>query len=310
VQLVVLKEDAMNRLMTTIVMLSAAAVAAQTVRLGQPLSVVRQPPPVVSAAADLGQPPPGATSEDDGVLEVGLPKGSFDAGEAVPLTVRLHTRGGADLHPTVEVEDFYQIGQMDRGTQGPRRKGTQLDNRPGIHNVTVWADAVDAHGNSVHRGAIISYEVATGDLRFVDVGGVHPAGPVLVVPLKVVAPRGGTFTISGILATATTAVARAETHGDLQGGAATVELRFRLADIYESGPYHLTNVFATGTNEGGPMLAAAPQDVGRPFQAPHVQGEPPPPPPQGWDGVIPTPFSPTPIPPGFDPVPPDARQSQ
>jgi len=300
----------MNRLMPMIVMLCAATAAAQTTRLGQPLSEVVQPPPRASAAADGDQLPPASVSEDDGVLDVSLPKANFDAGEHVPLGVRLHTRGGKDLRPSVEVEDFYQTGQMDRGTHGPRHKGMQLDNRPGSHTVTVWADALDTHGNSVHRGTMITYEVATGDVKFLDVGGVHPAGPMLVVPLKVVAPHGGTFQISAVLATATTAVARAETMADLKPGAATVELRFALADIYEPGPYHLTNVFATGTNEGGPMLAAAPQDVGGAFQAPHVNGEPPPPPPQGWDGVVPTPFSPTPIPAGMDPVPPEGRPSE
>jgi hypothetical protein len=299
-----------------VVMLYAASATAQTVRLGLPLDKVMQPPPGASVAADMDQPPPAATSEGDCVLDVSLPKANYNAGEPVPpVGVRMHTRGGKDLHPTVEVEDFYRVGQMDRGTDGPRRKGMQLDNRPGSHTVTVWADALDAQGNSVHRGTIITYEVATGDVAFLDVGGVHPDGPMLVVPLKIVAPHGGTFQISGILATTTIAVARADTSADLQPGAATVELRFALEHIYEPGPYHLTNVFATGSNDGGPMLAAVPQDVGGPFQAPHMNGEPPPPPPQGWDGTVPPPVDPTPAapvmgrpiplgvsaPPGLDP---------
>lgn len=264
--------------------------------------------PAVAVAVDGDQPP---DSQGDAVLEVQLPKAHFDAGEVPTLGVRMHTRGGKDLRPSVEVEDLYQAGIMDRGKPGPRRKGTALDNRPGDHSVTVWADALDEHGNSVHRATVISYSVATGDLKFIDVGSVHPAGPMLVVPLKVVAPHGGVFVLSGVLATATTAVARADTTADLKPGVSTVELRFALAHIYEAGPYHLTNVFASITNEVGATLAAAPQDVGGPFQAPHVNAAPPPlPPTPDFSGPPPPPFSPTPIPPGMNPVPPAAPVSR
>src|SRR5512143_3894934 len=91
---------------------AACAVAttayAQTVRLGQPLSAVVPPPPAVAVAVDADQPPVRQASPDMAVLEITLPKASFDAGETVTLTAYLHTRGGTDIdNGTIEVDATY-----------------------------------------------------------------------------------------------------------------------------------------------------------------------------------------------------------
>jgi hypothetical protein len=171
----------MNRLIATIGLLWAALAVAQTARLGQPLSDVVQPPPAIGVVADPNQPPSARSSEDDAVLELTLPKAAFDAGEAVTLGVKMRTRSGAALHPAIETEDLYQTGVMDRGARA-RKRGTALDNRPGDHTVTVYADAVDAHGNSVHRA---TPGRARGDHR----RGVTLRDDPLGEPLQTVAQR-------------------------------------------------------------------------------------------------------------------------
>jgi hypothetical protein len=253
------------------------------VRLGTPLVQLNT---TVSVAVDPDQ-PPGAASTDTAVLDTQLPKLFYDAGEPVVLTTHLHTRGGADVDGgTVEVDDQVVAGVMDQARPGKQRQKGQrrgrgrhsvvLDNSPGEHQIVVTTDAVDAHGNSVHRAVAQTYTVASGELRFLDVGSVHPEGSKLAVPLKVVSPQGGIFSISATLASGSTAVARAENLVTVPPGASTVAVYFEQSDIVEPGPYRLVDVSAQGGGDTSPTLAAAPHDVGKPFWAAHAAGEPPP----------------------------------
>jgi hypothetical protein len=259
-----------------------------SVRLGNPLKTA--PVNAVSVATDADQPPGHASSPDTAVLDVQLPKMYYDAGEPVVLTTHLRTRGGRDLEGgDMEVDDTVARGVMDHEAKpGKRRKGqakghgkhrATLDNSPGDHNLVVSVDALDKHGNSIHRAAAHVFVVSTGELQFKDVGSVYAAGGALVVPLKVKVTgrqQPGDFLISAILANEQTAVARAEVLVDLPPGDATVELRFQQSHIVEPGPYHLVGVMANGSNEWGATLAAAPHDLGRPFQAAHADHEPEP----------------------------------
>lgn len=253
------------------------------VRLGTPLGNPNAGVPIsVGIAAD--QPPGHQPSPDTVVLDVQLPKMYFDAGEPVVLTTHLHTRGGVDMDGgDMAVDDSVVAGPMDHDEQQKGRKHGQakgngqhqaaLDNSPGEHNLTVWRDAVDAHGNSVHQAVAGFYVVATGEITFLDVGSVHPVGDLLVVELKA-RSTGGVFVVSATLASGPIAVARAETQVQLSPGKATIELPFAKADIVEAGPYRLVDVMAHGGMGLG--MAAAPHDIGEPFQAAHADHEPEP----------------------------------
>ena len=274
----------MKRVIAGMVICAATIAGAQpkgsSVRLGAPLSTLTA---TVSSAVDPERPSAKQSSSDTAVLDVSLPKLFFDASEPVTLTAHLHTRGGADIDGAdVAVDDQVRAGPMEQDEPKPRRKGlakgkgryaVPLDNAPGEHHAIVFVDAV-VNGNSVHRGVATSYTVASGELRFLDIGSPQPLGSLLVIPLKVVAPLGGIFTISATIASGQTAVARADTMATLKPGAATVELPFAQQDIVEPGPYRLVNVTANGGANGG--LVAGPCDVGQPFQAAHAAHEPPP----------------------------------
>jgi hypothetical protein len=276
------KEEVMNRWIIIGLVCVAAIAGAQPkgncVRLGVPLST---PSNVVSVTADPNT-PGRQSSPDDVVLDVQLPKLYFDAGEAVTLTAHLHTRGGTDIDTAdVAVEDEVRAGPLEQGASKGRRKGraqghgrhaVSLDTSPGEHYVIVYADAV-VNGTSVHRGVQTTYLIATGHLRFLDVGSPHPVGELLVVPLNVVAPHGGDFVIAATIASGQTAVAQATTQVTLEPGASTVELPFAQQDMVEPGPYRLVDVKAHGGESGG--LVAVPQAVGQPFQAAHADHEPP-----------------------------------
>ena len=278
----------MQRLIVGIGVLCAAAIAVaqHSVRVGSPLEHPNLPN-TISNSADADQPPGHQSSPDTVVLEAQLPKRYFDAGEQVILTTHLHTRGGADVDGgDVQVDDQVAADAMDpdRRHLSPRKgqakgKGQHqvvLDNSPGDHYLTVQTSALDRHGNSIHRATADFYTVATGEIRFIDIGTPHPVGSALVVPLKAVSPKGGSFNVSATLASGETAVARADTFVNLKSGATTIDLYFQQSDIVEPGPYRLANVTATGGNAGPAAFAAVPHDVGQTFQAAHAAGEPPP----------------------------------
>jgi len=278
----------MNGLIAGIIVVFVGALAlaepgkGNSVRLGTPLA---KPNTTVIGVVDPDQPGQ-PVSTDSIMFDAQLSKLIYDAGETVTLTTHLHTRGGTDLDGgTVSVDDRVSEGPMDHDHSDNRQHGKAkghgqhaviLDNSAGEHHLTVSTDAVDHRGNPVHRSVGQFYVVATGDLRFLDVGTVHPEGTKLVVPLKVVSPKGGIFVISATLATDTVAVARAENQVTLEPGASTVAVYFEQSDIVEPGPYRLVEVSAQGSGETSPNFAAAPHDIGAPFQASHAQGEPPP----------------------------------
>jgi hypothetical protein len=276
----------MNRLAVVGALCVAAIAAAQPkgncVRLGTPIAV---PPNAVSTSVDADQPPSRQSTPDTAVLDVQVPKMYFDAGEPVVLTTLLHTKGGAPLDGgQMDVEDQVVSGPLDHDEQPKGRKygkatgkgqhQAALDNSPGEHHVIVSRDAVGAHGNSVHRAVAATYVVATGEITFLDVTSVHPVGNLLVVALKARSPEGGIFTITATIASGPIAVARAGTLATVPPGVSTVELPFEQQDIVEPGPYRLVDVTATGGNGTG--LAAAPHNVGGPFQAAHADHEPEP----------------------------------
>jgi hypothetical protein len=104
--------------------------------------------------------------------------------------------------------------------------------------------------------------------QFVDVGTPRSEGESFIVPLKVICTKpGGEYAyISAVLASRDTAVARCDVGVNLKAGASTVELPFNYADLVESGPYRLVEVFARQSDPMlGPQLAAAPRAVGKPF---------------------------------------------
>jgi hypothetical protein len=268
----------MKRLVVGAVVGVAALAVAQPkgncVRLGTPLAPPA--PTLVSVGGEAGQLSPSTV-----VLDATLPQLVFDAQDAPTLTVHLHTRGGQDLDGAdVAVDDTMRAGPMEADVTVPRRKGlaaahgrstVALDATPGEHHVAVYADVV-VDGGSVHRGAALSYVVASGELRFVSAGDPHVVGDRLVVPVKVVAPQGGDFMVSATIASGQVAVARSETMVNLGPGAATVELPFAQSDIVEPGPYRLVNVTASGGANGG--IVATPRDLGGTFEAAHADHEP------------------------------------
>lgn len=280
----------MTRIVVGLGVVCVAAIAfaqpGNSVRLGSPLDRPNVPS-TVSVATDADQPPGVASSPATAVLDAQLPKTYFDAGESVILTTHLRTRGGVDLDGgDMRVDDQASAGPMDHDStrksytgqaKGHGQQQATLDNSPGEHFIVVSANALDTHGNSIHRAVAHYYVVGTGEIRFTGIGSVHPVGGALVVPLAVVAPQGGSFNIAATLASGAIAVARAETFVNLTTpGAATVSLYFQQSNIVEPGPYHLVNVTATGGNAGPGSFAAVPQDVGRTFQAAHAAGEPAP----------------------------------
>lgn len=269
----------MNRMYLVGVAL-AAAVAAQaqvtssvTGRVGTPLT---QGATTITGSVDpqaalAGNQSPAA----DPVLDVSLPKQDFEPGETIVLTTHLHTRAGADVDGDVHVMDttarndghtqMKQHPMVKAQPKGHGRHTVVLDNTPGEHTIAVESDAV-VNGNSLHRMTSHYYVVATGKVKVLGVDKVSTTvDGMLVVPVKVVSTEREYVSVQGVLASGNTAVAQAKVGVQLDKGATTVPLTFRLADLVEPGPYRLVNVVAMMGSDLGPELAAAPGTVGQPF---------------------------------------------
>jgi hypothetical protein len=255
----------------------ASAAVAQCVRIGAPLSGFSQDGSITadSDPDQLGAVP--ASPVADPVLDISLPKLMFDAGDPVVLATHLHTRAGTDVDggDVTVIDQFSKSNDphtqfkkpMKGQAQGHGKHAIVLDNAPGEHFLTVSSDAV-INGNSVHRAIGYSYVVSTGSVKFIDVGTPRSEGESFIVPLKVICTKpGGEYAfISAVLASGQTAVARSDVGVNLKPGASTVDMPFNYADLVESGPYRLVEVFARESDPMlGPQLAAAPRAVGKPF---------------------------------------------
>ena len=251
---------------------AAQPTSSATGRVGVPLSTL-QPDATISASVDPAAVVAGDRSPaDDPVLDVGLTKQMFEPGEPIVLTTHMHSRAGKDVEgANVQVIDTTtrSVGDTDLKRHAPAkaqakghgRHALTLDNTPGEHHVTVFAEA-----GSVHRTTSRFYTVATGKVKILDVGKVQTtANGMVEVPLKVVCQQREFVEISAVLASGDTAVAQASVGGMLDAGASTMPLTFRLADLVEPGPYRLVNVVARISSDLGFELAAAPGAVGQSF---------------------------------------------
>ena len=267
----------MNRMyLIGVVLVAAVAAPAQvtssvTGRVGTPLT---QGATTITGSVDpqaalAGNQSPAA----DPVLDVSLPKQDFEPGELIVLSTHVHTLGGADVDGDVYVQDTTTLSGGKRRlhpsvkaqTKGRGRHTLVLDNTPGEHMLGINSDAVIG-GNSVHRTTSHYYVVATGKVKVLGIDKVSTtANGMVVVPVKVVSTEREYVSVQGVLASGNTAVAQAKVGVQLDKGATTVPLTFRLADLVEPGPYRLVNVVAMMGSDLGPELAAAPGAVGQPF---------------------------------------------